>query len=206
MYDTERLNLLIREHLAYQEEELTTAILYYFYEHKLYNIIDYRSYTKNECTLISEITRTIKEKSRSITNIEIMAYLHRVPIFSTLGSEELYQLAKKTKRMSFRGNNTIVRQGDSGDSFYIITEGNADVTIEKNGESTYLATLSSGDYIGEVSIVSNTKRTATVTTQGVVNVLQLSSKAFDELLNRHPHLALRIMKDITSRLLEQNSI
>ena len=206
MYDKERLNLLIREHLSYQEEELTTAILYYFYEHSLYDIIDYRTYTKSECSLIAEITRAIKEKSKSITNIEIMAYLHMVPIFSTLGSEELYQLSRETKRMSFRNGNDIVKQGDGGDTFYIITEGSAEVTLEKNGKVSHLATLTNGDYIGEVSIVSKTKRTATVTAKGLVNVLQLSSTAFDDLLNRNPHLALRIMKDITSRLLEQNNV
>ena len=206
MYDQERLTLIIRELLAYEEEELTTAILYYFYEHSLYNIIDYRTYTKSECSLISEITRAIREKNRSITHIEIMAYLHMVPIFSTLDSEELHQLSLETKKISFKEGEHIVKQGDDGDSFYIITDGSADVNINKHDKETHLATLNTGDYIGEVSIVSNTKRTATVTAKGEVQSLQLSSQAFDKLLNHHPHLALRIMKDITARLLEQNSI
>ena len=206
MYDEARLHLIIREHLVYQEEELTTAILYYFYEHKLYNIIDYRIYTRSECSLIAEITRAIKEKSRSITQIEIMAYLHMVPIFSTLESEELHQLSSETRKVRFSKGEEIVSQGDDGDSFYIITEGSADVFIEKHGEHSHLATLTAGDYIGEVSIVSNTKRSATVTALEPVMTLRLSSEAFDALLNRNPYLALRIMKDITARLLEQNSV
>ncbi len=206
MYDQERLTLIIREHLVYQEEELTSAILYYFYEHELYNTIDYRTYTRSECSLISEITRAIRERSRSITHIEIMAYLHMVPIFSTLDSEELHQLSMETTKVSFKDGKNIVKQGDDGDSFYIITHGSADVNIEKHGKHAHLATLKKGDYIGEVSIVSNTKRTATVTANGDVQTLRLSSEAFDKLLNRNPHLALRIMKDITARLLEQNSI
>ena len=206
MYDQERLTLIIREHLVYQEEELTSAILYYFYEHELYNIIDYRTYSRSECSLISEITRAIRERSRSITHIEIMAYLHMVPIFSTLDSEELHQLSMETTKVSFKDGKNIVKQGDDGDSFYIITHGSADVNIEKHDKHAHLATLKEGDYIGEVSIVSNTKRTATVTANGDVQTLRLSSEAFDKLLNRNPHLALRIMKDITARLLEQNSI
>ncbi|MEN8147682.1 MAG: cyclic nucleotide-binding domain-containing protein [Campylobacterota bacterium] len=206
MYDEERLTLIIREHLAYQEEELTTAILYYFYEHELYKIIDYRTYSRSECSLIAEITRAIRERSRSITRVEIMAYLHMVPIFSRLDAEELYQLSKETKKRAFKDGSKIVKQGDDGDSFYIITSGSADVSIEKHGRHSHLATLKEGEYIGEVSIVSNTKRTATVTAKGDVQTLRLSAHTFDKLLNNNPHLALRMMKDITARLLEQNSI
>ena len=206
IYDAERLNLMIRDHLTYNDDDLTAAVLYYFYEHELFNIIDYRTYTHSECQLISEVTRAIREQSSVITNIEIMAYLHMVPIFSTLDFEELHQLSAETRRVSFGKNSTLVTQGEEGDTFYIITKGVAEVTMEKNGTVTTLATLKTGDYIGEVSIISNTKRTATVTAKEAVETLQLSSKAFESLLNRNPHLSLRIMKDITARLLEQNSV
>jgi len=206
IYDQERLNRMIREHLTYDDDDLTAAILYYFYEHELFNIIDYRTYTHSECQLISEVTRAIREKSDAITNIEIMAYLHMVPIFSTLDFEELHQLSLETQKISFNKGAHLVEQGEEGDTFYIITEGTADVTMQKNGTITTLATLAPGDYIGEVSIISKTKRTATVTANSTVQTLRLSSKAFESLLNRNPHLSLRIMKDITARLLEQNSV
>ncbi len=206
MYDQEGLTLIIREHLAYQEEELTTAILYYFYEHELYNIIDYRAYTKSECSLITEITRAIKERSRSITRVEIMAYLHMVPIFSSLESEELYQLSQQTKKMRFKDGDYIVRQGEEGNSLYIITKGTADVAVEKNRHSSHLAALEAGEYIGEVSIISKAKRTANVIAKGDVETLELSGSTFTALLTNNPHLSLNIMKDITARLLQQNSI
>lgn len=206
MYDRERLNLLVREHLSYQEEELTTAILYYFYKHDLYDVIDYNAYIRHECILISEITRTIKERSHTLTKIETMAYLHRVPLFATLDYDDLYQLSLGTKKIHFRAGKEIVRQGDAGDSLYIIAEGSALVTLQKDGRSMELATLNQGDYIGEVSIVSSAPRTATVTAIKNVEALQLTSQAFDKLLNNKPYLALRIMKDITERLLEQRNI
>ena len=206
MYDRERLNLLVREHLSYQEEELTTAILYYFYKHKLYDVIDYNVYIRHECTLISEITRAIKERSNTITKIETMAYLHMVPLFTTLDYDDLYQLSLGTKKISFRAGKVIVQQGDAGDSLYIIAEGDAVVTLQKDGRSAELARLSQGDYIGEVSIVSSSPRTATVTALKNVEALQLTSQAFDKLLNNKPYLALRIMKDITERLLEQRNV
>ena len=206
MYDKERLYLIIREHLSYQEEELTAAILYYFYDHELYNLIDYRSYTGSECILIAEITRFMREKNRSISQIEVMAYLHKVPLFSKLGSEELYQLSMETKRVNFKNTSNIVKQGDSGDLFYIITKGTAHVLLEKNNKFTTLATLTEGDYIGEVSIISRSKRTATVIAKGYVETLELSAKAFDKLLSSNPSLALLIMKDVTTRLIEQNQV
>lgn len=206
IYDQERLNLIIRDHLTYEEEELTAAILYYFYEHELFNIIDYRTYTQSECDLISEITRVIKEKRRSLTHIEVMAYLHIVPLFNTLGPEELHQLAVKTSKQHFKTGEAIVSQDEDGDTFYIITKGSAEVHMSKNGSISHLATLGKGEYIGEVSIISHTSRTATVTASSDVETLSLSAHAFEKLLNAYPHLALRIMKDITGRLLEQNSI
>lgn len=205
MYDQERLILIIREHLRYDDEELTSAILYYFHEYKLDGVINYYDYMRSECLLISEITRAMREKSKNITTIEIMAYLHVVPIFSTLVSEELFELAQETKRVSFRKGEDLVKQGDRGDLFYIITQGSANVHIQKQGQETLLATLHKGDYIGEVSIISKTKRTATVTAKDRLQALELSSHSFEKLLNRNPHLALRIMKDITVRLLEQNN-
>ena len=206
IYDEERLNLIIRDHLIYDEEELTAAILYYFYEHELFNIIDYRTYTQSECMLISEITRIMKEKRRSISHIEVMAYLHVVPLFNTLGPEELHQLSMKTSKKTFKTGEAIVTQGEDGDTFYIITKGSAEVHINKNGSISHLATLEEGEYIGEVSIISHTSRTATVTASSDVETLSLSASAFERLLNAYPHLALRIMKDITGRLLEQNSV
>ncbi len=206
MYDRERLNLLVREHLSYQEEELTTAILYYFYKQRLYDVIDYNIYIRHECTLISEITRAIKERDNTITKIETMAYLHMVPLFATLDYDDLYQLSLGTKKINFRAGKEIVHQGDAGDSLYIIAEGSAVVTLQKDGRSAELATLNQGDYIGEVSIVSSSPRTATVTAVKNVEVLQLTAQAFDKLLNNKPYLALRIMKDITERLLEQRNI
>ncbi len=206
MYDMQRLAILIREALAFQEEELTAAILYYFYHHQLYDIIDYRPYISNECSLISEITRVIKEKSRSITQVEIMAYLHSVPLFSSLKPEVLYELSQETKKVTFQDGSPIIRQGDDGDAFYIITEGSAEVIIDKHGTHSSLAHLKEGDYIGEVSIVSHTKRTATVTAMGDVQTLRLSAEAFERMLENNPHLALRIMREITGRLLEQSNI
>ena len=206
MYDKERLHLIIREHLSYQEEELTTAVLYYFYDHELYSIIDYRTYTESECILIAEITRFMRERNRSISQIEIMAYLHKVPLFSKLGSEELYQLSMETKRVNFKNSRALVKQGEQGDLFYIITKGTANVLLEKAGKVTTLATLTEGEYIGEVSIISRSKRTATVVAKGYVETLELSSKAFDKLLNENPQLALLIMKDVTTRLLEQTQV
>ncbi len=206
IYDQERLNLIIRDHLVYQEDDLTSAILFYFYEHKLFTIIDYRSYIQSDCTLIAEITRVIMEKRHCITQIEIMAYLHAVPVFSTLNAEELYQLARKTTKEVFKDGQRLVRQGGDGDSFYIITKGKAAVSMTKNGNSAHLTTLHAGEYIGEVSIISHTPRTATVTAYGSVEALKLSADAFERLLNANPHLALRIMKDVTARLLEQNSV
>ncbi len=206
MYDHERLNLIIRELLSFQEEELTTAILYYFYDHELYNIVDYRTYSDSDCKLISEISRFMREKNRSISHIEIMAYLHKVPLFSKLTSEELYQLSEETKRINFRNAASIVRQGEIGEHFYIITKGHADVMLNRDNKLSTLASLTEGDYIGEVSIISKGKRTATVIAKGRVETLELSAKAFDKLLNDSPHLALRIMKDVTTRLLEQNKV
>jgi len=102
-------------------------------------------------------------------------YLHKVPLFSKLGSEELYQLSMQTKRINFRNAASIVRQGEVGQLFYIITKGTAEVLINKDNKVTTIATLSEGDYIGEVSIISKEKRTATVIAKGSVETLEIAT-------------------------------
>ena len=107
------------------------------------------------------------------------SFLKNIPLFSTLSQLELSKLSDCIKENSYEEGQTVIREGDSGDSFYIISEGNADVVIDGKMEKT----LGIGDYFGEMSLITKQPRAATVTARnGVLSVLRIEADAFNRLL------------------------
>jgi cAMP-dependent protein kinase regulator len=102
-----------------------------------------------------------------------------VPLFISLTDDELSVLAKRFKSEQFERGDEVVRAGDSGDSFYVVHSGRAEV-LSASGES--LNTLRRGDYFGEASLLSNVKRNATIRALTSLEVLTLSKYHFDRIV------------------------
>jgi CRP-like cAMP-binding protein len=109
-------------------------------------------------------------------------------------------LASSTNPLNFSLEENIIVQGDYGDSLFILTSGEVEVLIDDK----LVNTLHDGDYFGEIAIIADTKRTATVRASTDCSTLKLSTKAFKELIYDNPKISLKVMKEITNRLL-QNS-
>jgi alkyl hydroperoxide reductase subunit AhpC len=106
-------------------------------------------------------------------------------VFPGLVGPELAQLEQQAERVSFAAGDTIVAEGDPADRFYVISQG--EVTISQrgpNGDETKLATLGRGQFFGEVGILADMRRTATVRAVGDVELLGLSWERFQETLER----------------------
>lgn len=94
-------------------------------------------------------------------------------------------MADALEPIEFQDDDTIVEQGDAGDSFYILVEGEAIVTKateESNNRSVPVKKLKVGDYFGEVALINDSPRAATVTAVGPVKCVTLDTKAFIRLL------------------------
>jgi CRP-like cAMP-binding protein len=116
------------------------------------------------------------------------ADLAPVPLFASLSEEELDELASWFEVKSVGEGVRLAGEGASGYSFFVLAEGRADVTAD----GAELATLGPGDFFGEIAILGDGRRSATVTTNSPTKVLVLFGTEFRRLHQAHPAIAERI--------------
>ena len=124
--------------------------------------------------------------------------ISKVPLFARCSKRELAEIASIADEVDLREGKEIIREGSRGREFFVLLEGTVDVT--KGGRK--LNTLSSGDFVGEVALVANIPRTATVTTTSPVRALVVTDRSFRSLLERSPGLQLKVLEALAWRLAE----
>jgi CRP-like cAMP-binding protein len=107
------------------------------------------------------------------------------PVFADLTAEEVQAVVGRLRPQRFRAGEVIVRQGDPGDSFYLIARGRVVVVVEGAEGPQEAAELVDGDYFGEIALLRETPRTATCQARTDVETLTLSREDFAGLLARH---------------------
>lgn len=107
------------------------------------------------------------------------SFLAKVPLLSNMDAYERSQLADALKVEVFTDGATIFRQGDVGNKFYILEDGHA--VASKGGQQ--LMNYSSGDYFGELALIRNQPRAATIVAKGEAKLLSVDSRSFKRLLN-----------------------
>jgi ABC-type lipoprotein export system ATPase subunit len=133
-----------------------------------------------------------------------------VQAFSAFAHEQILEIIHKVQPSVFPPGATIVRQGESGDSFYIITRGTVDVFIQHSeGHQIWVNQLHEGQYFGEMALAGNGLRTSTVraSTEGEVSIVSINASVFHELLgSSHAFreqmrriVEIRQLKDVLSR-------
>jgi putative ABC transport system ATP-binding protein len=111
-------------------------------------------------------------------SVVICEFLSKCPVFSSLPLSALSNVASQMKRESFEAGQVVIRQGDEGDKFYLIREGSVDVTQVTDGQTIHLATLKTGDFFGEIALMADVKRTATVTAREDLETYTLGKAEF----------------------------
>jgi hypothetical protein len=115
-----------------------------------------------------------------------------IPLFSQLSMQEFIDVAVVLERRSVKAGTVIVREGEPGDSMFIVSTGQADATRKKNGESATVATFSDGDFFGEMAVLSGEPRTATVTAVKNTELLELSRENLRKIFSKHPDVEAKI--------------
>lgn len=115
--------------------------------------------------------------------------LKNIPLFSALSEEELYEIAKRLKVSRVKDGKTIIQEDGEPSSFYILWSGEVDV-MAKNRMIVRL--IKKGEYFGEISLIGETKPTATVKAATDVCLLYLDKDSFSEALERYPKIRERI--------------
>ena len=121
--------------------------------------------------------------------------LKEVPFFSTLSKRELSTVAQQIDEIDVAPGRVLARQGDLGHEFFVILDGTAEVT---RGD-TRLAELGPGDFFGEMALVDEERRTATVTATSPMRVLVMTRQAFRAIDRSMPAVHATIVKAIEDR-------
>jgi CRP-like cAMP-binding protein len=126
--------------------------------------------------------------------------LRRVPLFSGIEPARLKLLAYTSDVVTYNPGQVIMRQGDVGDAAYVIISGDADVTISSGAGDIPVAELHDGDFVGEIAILCDTPRTATVLARSQVKALRIRKEPFFELLRQFPEMAVEMTRLLAERL------
>jgi CRP-like cAMP-binding protein len=132
-------------------------------------------------------------KLRKDAKIEL---LKGVPLFSGCNKSELQWIAALADELDLPEGATLIREGEHGREFIVVAEGSVRVT--RNGKR--LRDLGSGDFIGEIALVADVPRTATVTSTSPVRLLVVTDRAFRGVLERAPTIATKVLQSLGERL------
>ena len=94
----------------------------------------------------------------------------------------------------------IVREGDEGDSMYVVLQGRVEVLREEGGQPFVLSELGPGDFFGEMALFSREKRSATVRAKGEARMLTIDKRGFLKSVHEDPSMAFRILHKLSERV------
>lgn len=122
--------------------------------------------------------------------------LKRAPLFEGLAKKELAELARVTEDLKVEPGTVLCREGRIGREFFVIVDGEAEVT--KGGKR--IATRGGGDFVGEIALLTAKKRTATVTATTPLRCFILTQSDFRRVLEKSPAVQLKVMTALAERL------
>jgi CRP/FNR family cyclic AMP-dependent transcriptional regulator len=122
--------------------------------------------------------------------------LRAVPLFARCTKREIAMLAGECDELAVRDGTTLTHEGARGREFMVIVEGAAKVT--KNGRT--VNRLGPGDFLGEIALLADVPRTATVTTEAPSLLLVLTDRGFDRVAKRMPAVRMRLLTVLAERL------
>lgn len=118
------------------------------------------------------------------------------PFFAGLSRSELLELAKISEDLEVDAGKALTREGKSGSEFFVIVDG--EVSVTKDGQE--IRTLGSGDFFGEIALLEDTPRTATVTAKTPLRFFVLTRQAFRSLLAHQPELEQKVLAALEERV------
>ena len=132
--------------------------------------------------------------------------LREVPLFSEMDEQEVAGIRSIMDEMKFKAGQVIIREGELGDLFYVITEGNVEIIVrDADGADLVLHEAGPGDFFGELSMLTNEPRSARVRAIEDLTTLVLERDDFFEFLRTHTHAAIDVMVELGGRLRENDA-
>ena len=131
---------------------------------------------------------------------EEVEVLRRVPLFARIDPAKLKLLAFTSERLVFPSGSELFRQGDPGDAAYIILDGEADILVDSSEGEIVVAEVGRHEFVGEVAILIDVPRTATVRARTDLSTLVVTKETFLGMAADFPDVAIEIMRELAQRL------
>jgi CRP/FNR family cyclic AMP-dependent transcriptional regulator len=126
--------------------------------------------------------------------------LARAPLFAGLSKKELRELARVTEDVTAEAGEVLCKEGEVGREFFVIMDGEAEVT--KKGKR--LEKRGGGDFFGEIALIEDIPRTATVTAKTPLRFFVLTSQAFRPMLDDYPAIERKVLRALAKRLISMS--
>jgi small-conductance mechanosensitive channel/CRP-like cAMP-binding protein len=149
---------------------------------------------------LKEITAESRRADREHATAEVLALMGKVDFLMPLSQEERRKLVETVGVKTYAAGERPVRQGEAGDSFYIIKRGSVDVIVEKTpGEGVVVATLGAGNFFGEMSLLTGAARTATIRVREDAEFVVIDRESFRGTLIHNPSIAESLSRILAER-------
>jgi len=122
--------------------------------------------------------------------------IKRVPLFASASKHELAEIASIADEIDLPADRTLISEGDAGREFFVLIDGTAEV--QRAGRK--VASIGPGDFFGEIALIAKTPRNATITTTSPVRALVITDRAFRQLLDHSPQIAIGVLTALAERL------
>jgi len=126
--------------------------------------------------------------------------LRSIPLFAKIDPSKLKLLAFAAERVTYEPGEVLFRQGDIGDAAYIIVDGSAAVEVPSPSGPLTVARLGRNDFVGEIAILCDVPRTATVRAAERLTTLKISKDLFFRMVCQFPQISVEVMRELARRL------
>ncbi len=126
--------------------------------------------------------------------------LRSIPLFAKIEPSKLKLLAFTAQRLTFNSGESLFQEGDIGDAAYIITDGTADIVKASPAGPITVAKVGRNDFVGEIAILCEVPRTATVTATSTLTTMRISKELFFELISQFPEISVEMLRQLARNL------
>jgi CRP/FNR family cyclic AMP-dependent transcriptional regulator len=129
-----------------------------------------------------------------------MELLRRIPLFSGVEPSRLKLVAYTSEPVVYHGGQVLFHKGDRGDAAYVIVRGEAVVSVPTDAGEIDVAVLKDGDFVGEIAVLCDVPRTATVRARTELETLRIRKEPLLQLIAQFPEIAIGMVRTLADRL------
>jgi CRP-like cAMP-binding protein/GH15 family glucan-1,4-alpha-glucosidase len=156
--------------------------------------------------LLSESERIKSLMDKQYIKRKLRADLRRVSIFTQMSDNRFSEILNKVELLTIPTGTVIFNEGDEGDAFYLIRNGKVDVTCNVNGEKKLMNILGEGQFFGEISLILQEKRSATIEVSATADLVRISHNAFMEIVTKDKGMMDKLLEIAKERKKRINDV